>query len=167
MITLYLFAIVAANLLVAQFGPSVAVFNAFVFIAFDLTVRDRLHDRWHGRGLGWRMLALIGAGSVLSAAFNLSAIPIAIASLVAFLCAGIADLVVYEWLFKRPRLLRMNGSNVVSALVDSAVFVAIAFPDAPNKVDIILAAYAAKLAGGLVWSVVLDQWRTRTMEAVA
>jgi hypothetical protein len=51
MIILYLAAIVAANLSVAHFGPSVAVLNAFLFIGLDLTTRDALHERWRGRNL--------------------------------------------------------------------------------------------------------------------
>lgn len=46
MILMYLAAIVAANLLVARFGPSVVVLNAFLFIGLDITTRDSLHDRW-------------------------------------------------------------------------------------------------------------------------
>ena len=59
----YLAAIVAANLSVATFGPAVSVANAFVFIALDLSSRDRLHEAWTGRGLAWRMAALIASGS--------------------------------------------------------------------------------------------------------
>ena len=45
-VALYLAAIVAANLLVATYGPAVAVLNAFWLIGLDLSLRDRLHDRW-------------------------------------------------------------------------------------------------------------------------
>lgn len=58
LITLYLFAIVAANLLVAEFGPSVTILNAFLFIGLDITVRDHLHERWERLHL-WRNMALL------------------------------------------------------------------------------------------------------------
>ena len=40
---LYLVAIIAANLLVAKFGPAISIVNAFLFIGLDLTARDKLH----------------------------------------------------------------------------------------------------------------------------
>ena len=65
-VILYLVAIVLANLSVAHFGPSAAVVNAFIFIGLDLTTRDELHERWHGRNLWLKMACLIAAGSLLS-----------------------------------------------------------------------------------------------------
>lgn len=50
-IMLYLVAIVLANLSVAQFGPSVTILNAFLFIGLDLTARDKLHEVWRGNRL--------------------------------------------------------------------------------------------------------------------
>jgi hypothetical protein len=47
----YLAAIMAANLLVVQFGPSIAIVSAFLFIGLDLTTRDYLHEAWRGRWL--------------------------------------------------------------------------------------------------------------------
>jgi len=153
---LYLAAIVAANLSVAAFGATFAVINAFVFIAFDLFARDVLHDRWHGRGLVVRMALLIFTGSVLSALFNINALPIAVASFAAFAVAGLMDMIVYQRLLGAPRWARMNGSNAVSALVDSTVFVLIAFSDLPAEVriSIIATAYVAKVAGGFFWTFV-------------
>ena len=87
----YLGAIVAANLLVARFGPGVVLLNSFLFIGLDLTTRDSLHEAWAGRRLWLRMLALIGAGSVLSALLNWRAGQIALASFVAFDVASVVD----------------------------------------------------------------------------
>lgn len=61
LITLYLVAIVAANLMVAQFGVAVVIFNAFVFIGLDLSTRDALHERWQGEHL-WRNMLLLRRG---------------------------------------------------------------------------------------------------------
>lgn len=156
MIALYLGAIIAANLLTAAFGPSVSIFNAFVLIGVDLTVRDSLHDRWHGPSLWPRMLALIGAGSIISAALNWQAAPIAVASFAAFLCANVADALIYQRLLHRPKLLRVNGSNVVSAAVDSMVFSALAF-GFPLLWVVMVGQFAAKTIGGFVWSLVLHR----------
>lgn len=153
-IALYLLAVVAANTFVTLFGPTFAIINSFVFIAFDLASRDALHERWRGRGLWGRMLALIAAGGVLSVALNINALPIAFASFAAFVSAGIADTLVYQRLLGSPKWARMNGSNVISAAVDSAVFVALAF-GTPILWGVILQSWLAKVAGGVVWSYVI------------
>jgi len=152
-VVMYLVAIIAANLLVAQFGPSVVVINAFVFIGLDLTARDHLHDAWKRRHLWPKMAVLIGAGSLLSWLLNRNAGPIALASFVAFGCAGIVDAIVYHLLGDRSRILRINGSNVVSAAVDSLVFPTLAFGGFLPLVT--LGQFAAKVAGGFIWSLVL------------
>lgn len=149
----------AANLLVAQFGPRVAVVNAFLFIGLDLTARDYLHDTWHHRGLIWKMALLIGAGSVLSWFLNRNAGQIALASFVAFALAGIADAMVYHILGDRARLVRINGSNVVSAAVDSVAFPALAF-GLPLLFGIMAGQFIAKVSGGFVWSLILGLRKT-------
>lgn len=157
-ICMYLVAIVAANLLVAYFGPSVTIINAFLFIGLDLTARDGLHEAWRNRGLVWKMAALIGAGSLLSWLLNRNAGQIALASFVAFACAGIADALVYHSLGKRARMLKVNGSNVVSAAVDSAIFPALAF-GFPLLWGVMLGQFTAKVGGGFVWSLILRMHR--------
>ena len=106
LIALYLAAIVAANLSVAVWGPSMAVVNAFVFIALDLTTRDHLHEAWRGRGLAWKMGALIAAGSALSYALNAGAGRVALASLVAFAASASLDALVYAALGAQRQLSR-------------------------------------------------------------
>lgn len=155
LVILYLAAIVAANLLVAAFGPEISILNAFLFIGLDLSSRDALHERWQGRNLWARILLLVGAGSIISAALNWQAANIAIASFAAFLSAGIADTIVYGAMGNRSRLQRMNGSNLVSAAVDSVVFPALAF-GFPLLLPIMLGQFVAKMAGGFVWSLVLN-----------
>lgn len=147
----YLVAIVIANLTVASFGPSVVIVNAFLLVGLDLTTRDRLHDAWDGRGLWLRMGLLIGAGGAIS--YALGAGQIAIASCIAFVFAGIADAVTYVVLGDRQRIVRVNGSNVVGAAVDSLVFPTLAF--GALLPVIVLGQFAAKVAGGFLWSLVL------------
>lgn len=152
-VLMYLGAIIIANLTVAQFGPAVAVINAFLFIGLDLTARDRLHEEWHDERLWLKMALLIGAGSLFSWFLNRNAGQIALASFIAFALAGMADTVAYHYLGQKSRLIKVNGSNVVSAAVDSAVFPALAFgfPLWP----IMLGQFVAKTAGGAVWAWVL------------
>ena len=156
-IGLYLVAIVLANLVIAWMGPSATIWVAFLFIGLDLTARDHLHDAWKGRGLVWKMGLLIGAGSVLSWVLNRDAGQIAMASFVAFACAGLADAIVYHLLGDRARLLKINGSNVVSAGVDSLVFPALAF-GFPLLWGVMLGQFAAKVGGGFIWSLILHRF---------
>lgn len=156
LIVMYLVAIVAANLLVAQFGPSVTIINAFLFIGLDLTSRDSLHERWQGRNLYRNMALLIGTGSLLSAVLNWNAAPIALASFGAFLAAGVVDTIAYQLLHDQSKMVKMNGSNLVSAAVDSLVFPALAF-GFPLMWSIVIGQFVAKIAGGFLWSLVLNR----------
>ncbi|WP_395707016.1 VUT family protein [Casimicrobium huifangae] len=159
-VALYLVAIVAANLTVAAFGPNTTIINAFVLIGLDLTARDNLHDAWHGRGLAWKMAALIGAGSALSWLINRDAGQIALASMLAFGAAAVADTLVYQILRERAHMVKVNGSNVISAAVDSMIFPTVAFGGFMPAV--VLGQLAAKVLGGLVWSMILRPARTGT-----
>jgi uncharacterized PurR-regulated membrane protein YhhQ (DUF165 family) len=164
MIGLYLVAIVAANLLVANFGPSVTVLNAFLFIGLDITARDGLHEAWKNQGLWWKMLLLIAVGSILSALLNVNATQIALASFLAFAGAGIADTITYHLLRDRARLLKINGSNIVSAAVDSILFPALAF-GFPLLIPVMIGQFVAKVAGGFIWSIILRGLEPRTQSA--
>jgi queuosine precursor transporter len=161
--SVYLGAIVTANLAVTHFGPASSIPIAFLLVGLDLTTRDALHDRWRHRHLPARMGALIAAGGVISYALNRDAGRIAIASCVAFTLAALVDATAYWALRNRPALQRSNGSNIPAALVDSVLFPTIAFGVfAPA---IIAGQFAAKVLGGLVWSLVLFR-RARHVEAV-
>jgi hypothetical protein len=161
--SVYLGAIVTANLAVTHFGPTSSIVIAFLLVGLDLTTRDALHDRWRHRHLPARMGALIAAGGVISYALNRDAGRIAIASCVAFTLAALVDATAYWALRHRPALQRSNGSNIPAALVDSILFPTIAFGVfAPA---IIAGQFAAKVLGGLVWSLVLFR-RARHVEAV-
>lgn len=153
LVGLYLTAIVAANLITARFGPAASVFNAFVLIALDLTGRDALHEAWHKQGLLWKMTTLIAVGSILSWLLNRNAGQIALASFVAFACAGASDTLVYHVLRDKAKLVKVNGSNIVSAAIDSLVFPTLAFGGLMPLVT--LGQFAAKVTGGFIWSVLL------------
>jgi queuosine precursor transporter len=161
-VVLYLVAIVLANLSVAAWGPSVAIVNAFLFIGLDLTARDHLHDAWRGNRLLPKMAGLIATGSILSWLLNRDAGSIALASFVAFAAAATVDTAVYHLLGKYPRWLRINGSNVPSAFVDSLVFPTLAF--GAFLWPIVLGQFAAKVLGGFVWSL-LFRWLDQRLVA--
>lgn len=163
LVLIYLAAIVAANLSVAHWGAKAAVYNAFLFVGLDLTTRDRLHDLWRGQLLR-NMAALIVAGSVLSYLLGLAlgkgdfVGQIALASCIAFAAAASADAAVYHNLRSRSWYERVNHSNLFGAAVDSLVFVALirAWTPIPGfTFTLAFTLFAAKAAGGLVWSLVI------------
>lgn len=162
LVLVYLAAIVAANLIVAHFGPSATVVTSFLFIGLDITARDRLHESWRGQDLWLRMAALIAAGSLLSWLVNRDAGPIAIASFVAFAASGAADTLIYHALRHRAWAVKVNGSNIVSAAVDSLVFPTLAFGGFLPPV--VLGQFIAKVAGGAMWAAILRFGRRGLIE---
>jgi len=154
-VVVYLAAIVAANLLVSAFGPAASIYIAFGLIGLDLSLRDKLHDKWNG-DLS-KLWGIVSAGSLITIAMNLEAIDIAIASASAFGVAFIADGILYHLLRKKIFLVRANGSNVAGAAADSIIFPLMAFGLFPGVHWIILGQFAAKLVGGAVFSIGLNK----------
>ena len=152
-VVLYLLAIVLANLSVAAFGPGITIVNAFLFIGLDLTARDKLHDLWHGSRLAIKMGTLIAAGSLISWWLNRDAGQIALASFASFAVAAVVDTIMYHLLRKHSRLIRVNGSNIFSALVDSITFPTLAFGGFLPLIT--FGQFISKVAGGYVWSVII------------
>ena len=159
-VLLYISSIVLANFVVLWFGPKATIINAFLLIGLDLSLRDKLHDRWHQSGLWLKMFLLIVSGSLITYFLNKSALQIATASVVAFSGAAIIDTIIYSFLFKQKFLIKANGSNLCSALVDSVLFPTIAF--GVFMPCIILGQFLAKVFGGFIWSVVLERLRAKT-----
>ena len=151
-IGLYLAAIVAANVTVMIFGPAWSVVNAFLFIGFNITARDRLHDTWEGAHLKRNMLLLILAGSIISALFGAGRI--AAASFIAFAASETADAIAYHLLTGRRKLEQINGSNIISAAVDSLIFPLLAF-GWPPLIGVMIGQFLAKTFGGFIWSLIL------------
>ena len=164
-VILYLGSIVAANLLVAYYGPPAVIIIAFVFIGLDLTVRDYLHEAWQNKGLIWKMGLLIASGSIISWILNREAERVAIASFAAFATAGISDAVIYHLLKDKVKVLKVNGSNVVSSGVDSLVFLTIAFG---GFMPVLFAQqFAAKVVGGAFWFIIINFIKKRSNKETA
>jgi len=157
-ILMYVSAIVLANLSVATFGPWVSPINSFLFIGFDLALRDKIHDKWSEQGLFWvKMIGLIAFAGLISFALNPAAGKIAIASVVAFCLAGVADAVVYHLARRKQFMIRSNSSNVAGAAVDSVVFPSMAFGS--FLPEIVALQFSAKVLGGAVWSFVISYFK--------
>jgi len=153
-IALYLSAIITANLIVAHAGPEASVITAFFLVGLNFTVLDRLHDRWRGPHLLTRMATLIGAGSALSYLLNHTAGQLGVASFVAFLVSNLVDRGVYALLIRWPRWRRCNWSNLASTATDSILFPSLAFGWPPDP-GIVQGQFLAKLAGAMLWSLIL------------
>jgi hypothetical protein len=153
LIATYLGAIVAANMIITNKGPTWSIYTAFLFIGLDLTTRDRLHDEWRGHVLR-NMALLIASGSAISYIVNRDSGRIALASCIAFGAAATADGIVYHLRRDQTWSDRSNESNVAGASVDSFLFPAIAF-GTPLLWAIIFGQFTAKVAGGYIWSLVL------------
>ncbi|MGL5155131.1 MAG: VUT family protein [Aeromonas veronii] len=155
-VIIYVSAICSANLLVAAFGPSVTPINAFILIALDMTLRDRLHDLWAGKGVALRMACLISLSGLLSYAINPASGMIAIASVAAFAISATIDSLVYQSCIKKDWHVKSNASNIAGAAADSVAFPLIAF--GYMMPGIVLAQFAAKVIGGVVWSFVIGRY---------
>ena len=170
-------AIVAANLTTAAWGADWSIVNAFLLVGLVLTTRDALDDLWQEHRLR-NMALLIASGSALSYVAALTITPdtvpsdvvakIALASCAAFAVAESVDWAIYSVLRARgwEWMDRANASNIGGAVLDSLVFVWIAFglsslwPVAFNQAT-------AKLAGGLIFAMAIDRVRRARLRKAA
>jgi uncharacterized PurR-regulated membrane protein YhhQ (DUF165 family) len=131
---LFVFTVWAANWAVKRYGPVGVGFGLVApagvyFAGLAFTLRDIVH-RTLGR---WAVVGAILAGSLLS--YLLAAntripggvVSLAAASAVAFLASELADLAVYEPVRRRGWAPAVVASNTVGLLVDSALFLWLAF----------------------------------------
>lgn len=146
MIAVYLLSVILANVIATWTGPLGSVLVAALLIGLDMHARDTLHARW---GLSLRLFGLIAVGGALSLPFGTGRV--ALASCVAFVAASVVDAIAFSILVKN----RAHRSNLISAPVDSVVFVGLAFGVEAIGVYAV-AQTGAKIAGGYVWGRVLD-----------
>lgn len=132
---LFLFTVPLANWMVGNVGttcvpngpclipvlPGLLAPSGVLVIGFALVLRDAVHQH-----LGWRYaLGCIGAGAVLSAAVAPPAL--VLASAAAFLLSELADFAVYAPLRQRGLWIAVLASGIAGAVVDSLIFLQIAF----------------------------------------
>jgi queuosine precursor transporter len=102
-------------------APGIKAPSGVLMIGAALVLRDLVQRRL---GLGWSMAA-IGIGTAISALLAPPAL--VIASAAAFLLSEAADLAVYTPLQKRGLVLAVAASSAVGLIVDSVVFLTLAF----------------------------------------
>jgi len=147
-VLVYLGGIVGANMFAATFGPSAVPIVTFTLIGLDLSLRDFLQLTMKKES----MFAMIFAGGAISYLIDPDAGMIAIASGTAFTTAALVDWTVFA-LLKGKWIVRANLSNVAGAMVDSTVFITIAFGAfMPGEIGL---SVVSKVAGGFFWSYIL------------
>lgn len=122
----YIGTIVAANWAVATYGVipvglGLLAPAGVLFAGLAFTLRDLLHE---AAGIGWTIAAIF-AGTAVSLA--VAGPGLALAAGAAFLLSELADLAVYTPLRRRRWLLAVGLSNTVGLVVDSALFLWLAF----------------------------------------
>lgn len=95
--------------------------SGVLMVGLALVLRDYVQEHF---GTKWS-IAAITLGAILS--YFLADPFIALASFVAFATSELLDFVVYTYVRKRDRALAIAASGVVGSILDSAVFLFIAF----------------------------------------
>ena len=150
-LALFILSIPAANWAFQRWGVVDVAFGlqapaAALVVGFTFLARDYVHRAW-----GW--LACIGAiagGTLLS--FGLADQRLALASGAAFLFSELADLTVLQRLRERGWSRAVTASNIVGAVLDSIIFLWVAF----GSLAFFWGQLAAKLVCTIVWLAVRE-----------
>ncbi len=102
-------------------APGIVAPSGVLMIGLALVLRDVV-QRLLGAAWG---LAAIAAGGLVSAA--IAPVALVVASVAAFLLSELADFAIYTPLARRRLVLAVAASGVAGALIDSAVFLHLAF----------------------------------------
>ena len=156
-LSLYILSIVAANATLDAVGlipvwPGLLAPAGVLWAGLSLTLRDLVQDRL---GREWTVAAiLVGAALswLVSPAF-------ALASGAAFLVSELADFAVYTPLRSRSWLGAIAASNTVGLVVDSALFLWLAF----GSLDFMAGQIVGKAEVTLLTVAVLWWWRRRAV----
>lgn len=155
----YIGTIVAANWALQTFGlipvwPGLLAPAGVLFAGLAFTLRDLVQEQM---GRAWT-LAAIGLGAALS---WLVSPQFALASGLAFLVSELADFVVYTPIRERHWLGAVAASNTVGLVVDSALFLWLAF----GSLDFLAGQIVGKLEVTVLTVAVLWMWRRRGAQA--
>lgn len=132
-------------------APGVLAPSGVLVIGLALVLRDMVHEYL---GVAFAVAAIL-VGAVLSATFAPGSL--VVASAVAFLLSEFADLSVYAPLRKRNLMIAVLASGFVGAVVDSGVFLYLAF----GSFDHITGQVIGKMWAALFALPVLSFWHQR------
>ena len=129
--------------------PGIMSPSAVLVAGFALVLRDAVH---HFLGARWALYSIvIGAG--LSGIFSEPSL--VVASVAAFLFSEFADFCVYAPLRKRHHVVAILFSGFVGSVVDSAIFLSLAF----GSLDYVVGQVIGKFWVSVIASVLLVGWR--------
>jgi queuosine precursor transporter len=151
--------VVAANWAVRHYGVvpigfGLAAPAGVYFVGLAFTLRDAIHETL---GRAW-VLAAVAVGAALSAGLSGR---LALASAVAFGLSELADFAVYTPLRRRGWLGAVVASNVVGLVVDSVLFLWLAF----GSLDFLAGQVVGKAYMTVVAIVLIGAWRSRAVLA--
>lgn len=155
----YIFTIVAANVAITVFGlvpvglGLVAPAGVY-FAGLAFTLRDGVQETL---GRRWTVAAIL-VGAAISAAMSAQ---LALASGVAFLLSEAADFAVYTPLRRRSWLAAVVASNTAGLLIDSALFLWLAF----GSLDFLAGQVVGKLWMTALAVALLLAWRRASARA--
>jgi uncharacterized PurR-regulated membrane protein YhhQ (DUF165 family) len=133
--------------------------SGVLLIGLALVLRDAVQELVGVRGA----LFAIALGGLASALFAPSAL--VVASVAAFLLAELADLAVYTPLRKRSIALAIIASGTVGAVIDSAVFLQLAFGSLDHIAGQVLGkVWMSAAAGVVIYGI--DQYREAFARAI-
>lgn len=142
LIFVYVSLFVAANILVATFGPGITPVNALFLISADIVIRDRLQYKY---GFSTSIVCCVIAGAITIALQHDSGM-IAVASMASVILSGIASAL--SFMFKSGTFYtKAVPASVVAAAVDSIAFPLIAFGSVMPLIT--LAQFSAKTLGAM------------------
>lgn len=133
-------------------APGLMAPSGVLVIGAALVLRDAVHDTF---GVRWTIAAILG-GALLSGFIAPPAL--AVASGAAFLASELADLAVYAPLRDRNKPAAVLLSGAVGAVVDSALFLYLAF----GSLAYLPGQVAGKMWAALFAAVWLRRWRSKT-----
>lgn len=148
-ISVYLCAFILSNFLVLKLGSVGLIFTALFLIPFDFVMRCIFHETWKGFELITKMILLVIAAGFITYLINYETKQIAFASIIGFTGAQITAGMFYQLAIKKSYLIKVNGSDAVGILIDSALFQMVAFGLIDWK--IFVSQFSLKILGGLFW----------------
>jgi uncharacterized PurR-regulated membrane protein YhhQ (DUF165 family) len=129
-------------------APGLLAPSGVLLIGLALVLRDIVQERL---GIRWTLAAVV-IGAALSATF--APLPLAVASGVAFLISELADLSVYTPLRRRGLWLAVLASGVVGSVIDSAIFLQLAFGSVDHIAgNVVGKLWMSLLAVPVIWAI--------------
>lgn len=157
----YILTIIAANLAITLIGPVPVGFGLLApagvyFVGLAFTLRDAVQETF---GRRWTVAAIL-VGAVISGVLSAQ---LAVASGVAFLVSEFADFAVYTPLRHRSWLAAVVASNTVGVLIDSALFLWLAF----GSLEFLAGQIVGKLWMTALAVVLIVIWRRSTARSAS